>query len=155
MIFEGGKIVGYEKARLSDNALRIYVYMITNKRRSVGPREIQKAMGFSSPSSATFHLRKLVELGLIQEDRGEYYIDTVRRIGILSNFFIIRRILIPKDLIYFIIVFAFTTVDSLYFLNPLDFIKALAMFPLVFATVIFFFNAIQEINLLTDLITYK
>ena len=147
--------MAYEKTKLSDNALRIYVYMITNKKRVVGPREIQRAMGFSSPSSATFHLRKLVELGLIHEDRGEYYVDTIKRVGILTNFFIIGRVLVPKDLVYFVVVFSFTLVDMLYFLTPIDFVKALALFPMVFATVIFFLNAIREINLLTDLITYK
>ena len=150
-----GLRVAVEKTKLSDNALRIYVYMITNKKRMVGPREIQRAMGFSSPSSATFHLRKLVEMGLVQEERGEYYIDTIKRVGILSNFFIIKRILIPKDLIYFVIVFTFTLIDTLYVLHPLDLIKGLALFPMIFATIIFFFNAIKEINLLTDLITYK
>jgi len=147
--------MSYEKTKISDNALRIYVYMITNKKRMVGPREIQRAMGFSSPSSATFHLRKLVELGLIHEDRGEYYIDTIKRVGILTNFFIIRRVLIPKDLIYFVIVFSFTLIDTVYFLSPLDLVRAIALFPMIFATVIFFLNAIREINLLTDLITYK
>ena len=147
--------MSYEKIRLSDNALRIYVYMITNKKRMVGPREIQRAMGFSSPSSATFHLKKLVEMGLIQEDRGEYYIDTIKRVGILTNFFIIGRVLIPKDLIYFVIVFSFTLIDTVYFLSPLDIVGAIALFPMIFATVIFFLNAIREINLLTDLITYK
>ena len=96
---------------LSENTLKIYVYIIIRGKKRVGPREVQRAMNFASPSSAIFHLKKLVENGLIEENRGEYYLNRVKRIGVLSNFYVIRRYLVPKDLVYLLLVGIFAFID--------------------------------------------
>ena len=132
---------------LSENAFKTYVYLITRKDHCAGPREVQRALGFSSPSSALFHLNKLVERGLVREERGIYYINDIKKIGPLRNFFIIRNKLIPKDLIYFLIIFEFTIFDTFVLLNPDEIIEFLALFPLFAAMVLFLINGFHELLL--------
>jgi len=48
---------------LAGTSLRVYLYMLM-KGKPIGVRELQRAMGFRSPSTARHHLERLVELGL-------------------------------------------------------------------------------------------
>ena len=50
-------------SELQGNTLRVYWYLINSSKTSVGPRDVQRKMGFSSPNLAVYHLDKLVELG--------------------------------------------------------------------------------------------
>src|SRR2546425_12011885 len=92
----------------------IYVYIQSHAGDEVRLREVQHAMGFSSPSSALFHLQKLESAGLIQKDPlGNYRIKTRIRVGLMRNFLIIKGVLIPKHLLY---ATAITAVSILYFI---------------------------------------
>jgi len=53
--------------RLKGKTLRVYYYMLLAG-RAVGIREVQRKLGFSSPSVAAYHLDKLVELGLAKKE---------------------------------------------------------------------------------------
>jgi len=52
---------------LKGKTLKVYWYMLQQPSRSVGVREIQRALRFSSPSVALHHLEKLEDLGLVQK----------------------------------------------------------------------------------------
>ncbi|TMI43353.1 hypothetical protein E6H19_09905 [Candidatus Bathyarchaeota archaeon] len=87
--------------KLSETAMLIYVYVKSRHGDSVRLRDIQQAMGFSSPSSALFHLQKLESAGLVLKDPlGDYRIKTRVRVGLIRNFLIIRGAFVPRHVFY-------------------------------------------------------
>jgi len=59
-------------SELKGNTLRVYWYVMNAKEQTVGVREVQRALSFSSPTLALYHLDKLKDLGLVSKDTGEY-----------------------------------------------------------------------------------
>ena len=51
---------------LRGNTLRVYWYML-QKGEAVGVREVQRALGMSSPSVASHHLSKLADMELVEK----------------------------------------------------------------------------------------
>jgi hypothetical protein len=75
--------------------------MIQQQTHTVGVREVQRALGFSSPSIAVHHLEKLQDLGLIQKkDTGDYVLEQEVKVGILRFFSRLGRFLVPRYLFY-------------------------------------------------------
>jgi hypothetical protein len=69
----------------------IYVYIQSRSKDTVRLRDIQRAMSFSSPSSALFHLQKLESTRLITKDAlGNYQVKTRIRVGLIRNFIFIK-----------------------------------------------------------------
>jgi hypothetical protein len=58
--------------------------------------DIQRGLGLSSPSVAQYHVKKLLQFGLIREEQGGYTIDKV----IFSNVIRFRKISIPYQAAY-------------------------------------------------------
>lgn len=86
---------------LSGKTALVYLYIASVRSKSVGIRDIQRAMHFGSPSSVAHHIDKLIDAGIIaQNAEGKYAV--VRRIpsGILNDFVFVRGSLIPKRLFY-------------------------------------------------------
>jgi hypothetical protein len=80
---------------------------------TVGVREVQRALGFSSPSIAVHHLEKLQDLGLIEKrGTGEYVLEEEVKVGILRFFMHMGRFLVPRYLFYSVL---FSTMLSAYF----------------------------------------
>ena len=78
---------------LAGTSLKVYLYVLA-KGDYVGVRELQRAMGFKSPSTARHHLDRLVELGLLEKDSRGYRARPPR--GLLAEFRLIRGRLLPK-----------------------------------------------------------
>src|SRR5207249_7793299 len=108
--------------KLSETAMLIYIYIQSRSGDSVRLRDIQRAMNFSSPSSALFHLQKLESAGLVQKDNvGDYRIKTRVRVSLVRNFLIIKGALIPRHLFY---ASATTAVSILYFVLLSQFLSS-------------------------------
>jgi len=87
--------------RLSETAMLIYVYIRSHPKDDLRLREVQRAMGFASPSSALFHLQKLETAGLILKDpMGNYRVKTRVRVGLFRNYLFIRGLLVPRHALY-------------------------------------------------------
>ena len=86
-------------ADLQGNTLRVYWYLI-NSPKSVGPRDVQRKLGFSSPNLAVHHLDKLVELGIVEKIAGEYHVTQIIDVGVLKQFTKIRGFIFPRQIIY-------------------------------------------------------
>ena len=71
-------------SELQGNTLRVYWYLINSSRASVGPRDVQRKMGFSSSNLAVYHLDKLVELGIVEKVSGEYHVTRIVDVGVLK-----------------------------------------------------------------------
>ncbi|MDE1858713.1 MAG: hypothetical protein KGI26_06590 [Thaumarchaeota archaeon] len=81
---------------LRGKTLTVYLYLLKHG-KAMGVREVQKELGFSSPSVAFHHLDKLVELGVVEKDQYDRYllakkVDT----GILHSFVSIGGLTLPR-----------------------------------------------------------
>ncbi|MCS7386015.1 MAG: hypothetical protein NDF55_04685 [archaeon GB-1867-005] len=98
---------------LKGKTLLVYRYML-KVGRPVGVREIQRALKFSSPSLAHYHLSKLQEAGLIGKNRnGLYEIQGFVKVDVLYGLIKIGRLTLPRYFFYAIF-FASTFLLLLY-----------------------------------------
>lgn len=80
---------------LRGKTLEVYRYLL-KKGKPVGTREVQRALQFSSPSLAVYHLSKLEDAGLLKRQDGDYVVDRV----ILEDSVKISRFVVPRYLFY-------------------------------------------------------
>ena len=97
---------------LKGTTYRVYRYVM-KQRRPVGISEVQKGLGLSSPSVSQYHIKKLLQLGLIKEEQEGYVIDKV----VFENVIRIRRVSIPVQAAYAAF-FGATLFILLVFLRP-------------------------------------
>jgi hypothetical protein len=101
---------------LKGRTMSVYALLIT--RSQMGVRDVQRALGFSSPSLALHHLSKLVEMELATKDaHGEYKVTRTVRVGSLSLFVRFGRILMPR------FIFLITLFSSMLFIYLAFFIS--------------------------------
>lgn len=85
---------------LRGKTLRVYWYILRNPKEA-SLREIQRGTNLSSPSLATYHLDKLVGLGLVEVDHhGLFHLKQDVKVGVLRLFMGSGRFLIPRYLCY-------------------------------------------------------
>lgn len=90
---EGPK--GNENVVLKGTTLVIFRY-IFKENKPVGPSDIQRSLGLSSASVASYHLKKLLDAGLISEAEKGYVVDK----RVFENVIRIRRLVIPAQISY-------------------------------------------------------
>ncbi len=81
--------------KLGGTALRVYMYLLSRGKEPVGVRELQRALGFKSPSTAKHHLDRLVELGLAKRVSGGEYIAVEHKSGPFTLFIRLTGRLVP------------------------------------------------------------
>lgn len=94
----------YIESELKGKTLIVYMHMLKNPGDSVGVREVQRELGFSSPSVSSYHLNKLQELGLIESEYGDYKLKREVRVGVLRQFITFAGIMLPRYLFYAVLV---------------------------------------------------
>ena len=112
---------------LKGNTLRVYWYLLSKPETLIGPRQTQRALRFSSPALAVYHLEKLSDLGLIEKTNGEYRLVKTVNIGVLKQFVRFGAFMIPR---YFLYATMFTTL-LIFFLTQLKTLNFYSMFALV------------------------
>ena len=96
------------ESELRGNTLRVYWYMLSQS-DSVGVREVQRALGMSSPSVASHHLSKLVTLELVEKRLdNSYEVSRVVKVGVLRNFIGFRGKFLPRYIFVAIFFTAYT-----------------------------------------------
>lgn len=98
-------------SKLKGNTLRVYWYLLRSSGNTVGPREIQRKLGFSSPALAVYHLEKLNDLGLVEKNRGEYYLVREVNVDVLKQFIKVGTFFLPRYVLYATL---FTTLFAFY-----------------------------------------
>jgi len=89
------------ESELKGKTLLVYWYFLKSSTSMVGVREIQRSLGFSSPSVAAHHLEKLLSLGLVEKTKtGEYFLVQQVKVGMLRFFTKVGRFLVPRYLFY-------------------------------------------------------
>jgi len=90
-------------------------YTCLLKMEKANSKELQKAMGFATPTQAKYHMKKLLDLGLVRQRTDDNSYEVInRRFGVLRFFFKIRSRLIPTSLFYAAF---FSAVTALLFLR--------------------------------------
>jgi len=102
------------EAELKGKTMLVYMHLLRVNRPSVGVREVQRALGFSSPSVAAYHLNKLRELGLVESERGDYTLVREVKVGVLRSFVTLGGFMLPRLLFYAVLV---TTMLATYILR--------------------------------------
>jgi hypothetical protein len=85
------------------NTFCVYLYLL--KARKGSTREVQRALGFSSPRLAAYHLEKLCELKLADKDAWGSYVAIPRKFGILRFLILVKKWLIPRQVFYAVFFF--------------------------------------------------
>jgi hypothetical protein len=93
-----------KKRDIGGNTLRVYMFLVKN-----GPselREIQRALGFSTASLASYHLNKLEEIGYVSQDSyGRYSANSEGVKEILEGYTRVGNVLVPQ-LFFFSVFFS-------------------------------------------------
>lgn len=132
-----------ERVEISGNTLLVYFYLLKN-RQGCGVREIQRALGFSSSSTAHYHLEKLADKGVLTKDSyGNYKINEVMKVGLINPFFIILGFVFPKQFIYATVTTLMSALFLALFWNTLTLTVILALTPGIAASGIFWYEAIK------------
>jgi len=88
---------------ITGNSLKTYLYLVTH-----GPselRDVQRGLGLSTPSLASYHLGRLIEAGYATQDRESRYVAVKdSSIEILEGYTKIGTTLVPQ-LVFFAILF--------------------------------------------------
>lgn len=89
------------KKAVQGKTLRIYL-MLLDSQGPIGPREVQRRLGYSSVNVAVHHLEKLCGLGLAAKDEHGRYAVTRRRVnvGVMVLFMSLGRFRFPRLLAY-------------------------------------------------------
>ncbi len=116
------------ESELKGNTLRVYWMLLRSPTNNIGVREVQRALKFSSPALASYHLTKLEELGLAEKINGEYRLKKDVRVGVLKQFTKIGSFVLPRYAFYA----AMLTTLLIFFLTQFRDISFYSVFALIF-----------------------
>jgi len=88
------------ESELKGKTLLVYMHMLKKPGEPVGVRKVQRDLGFSSPSVSSYHLNKLQDLGLIENEFGDYKLVREIKVGVLRQFITFGGIMLPRYLFY-------------------------------------------------------
>jgi hypothetical protein len=127
---------------LKGNTLRVYWFLLRSTNGVVGARETQRALKFSSPALAVYHLDKLAELGLAEKTNGEYRLVKAVNVGVLKQFVRFGSLMLPRHFLYATM---FTTLMIFYLtqFNRVDFFSLFALVLGLLATGIMWYETFK------------
>jgi hypothetical protein len=131
---------------LKGNTLRVYWYLLKTPHGLVGARETQRALKFSSPALAVYHLDKLEELGLAEKTvNGEYRLVRAVNVGVLKQFVRFGALMLPR---YFFYATMFTTLLAFYVVQfrRVDFYSTFAFVITILATTVMWYETVRVLR---------
>ena len=102
-----------QKDVLKGLTLKVYKHVLKND-RPVGIREVQRALGLSSPTLALYHINKLEEAGFVKKQMNGYVADRV----VLEDLVRFGRALIPKNLFFTVFMITSLVISVVFFRPP-------------------------------------
>lgn len=92
---------------LKGNTLRVYLHVL--RRGPCELRDVQRALGLSTPSLASYHLRRLMEMGYVtQSQDGRYTALKDASTDILLGYTKVGTVIVPQ-LLFFALLFTIIT----------------------------------------------
>jgi len=132
-----------DQKEVSGNTLRVYWYIL-RKRQNCGVREVQRVLGFSSSSTAHYHLEKLADRGiLIKDSYGNYRVNDKARIKMINPFIVIRGFALPKQSLYALATTVMCIFFTIFFWKSLTLTVVIALSPGILACVIFWYESLR------------
>lgn len=130
------------ESELKGNTLRVYWVLLNSQTGTMGVRGVQRALRFSSPALASYHLTKLEELGLAEKTNGEYRLVRDVRVGVLKQFTKFGTFMLPRYMLYAAM---FTTLLVFYLtqLHDLNFYSVFALIFGVLATGVLWYETLR------------
>lgn len=130
------------ESELKGNTLRVYWILLNSQTGTIGVRGIQRALRFSSPALASYHLTKLEELGLAEKANGEYRLVRDVRVGVLKQFTKLGTFMLPRYTLYAAM---FTTLLVFYLtqLHDMNFYSVFALIFGVLATGVLWYETLR------------
>ena len=129
-------------SELKGNTLRVYWALLSSKDGVMGVRQLQRQLGFSSPTLAAYHLNKLENLELVVKERGDYRLVREVKVGVLKQFIKLGTFLLPRYIFYA----TFFTMLLIFLLTQLKEISFFSVFALmlgILSTVILWYETIR------------
>ena len=87
------------KSKLKGTTLRVYWHLLRSGKPTT-TRHLQRDLSFSSPSVASYHLEKLMDMGLVKKVRGDYELKKTVSLEAVSSFVRISHLMIPRYVFY-------------------------------------------------------
>ena len=87
------------RSKLKGTTLRVYWHLLRSGKPTT-IRHLQRDLSFSSPSVASYHLEKLMDLGLVKKVRGDYELKKTVSLEAVSSFVRISHLMIPRYMFY-------------------------------------------------------
>lgn len=143
MLREAGLGVDERKivAELTGSTALVYWYLLKKGDGSAGAREIMRALKFSSPSSATYHLDKLMHLGLIDRNNmGGYRVIRRFEVGPFKDFIIVKGRVVPRQLLYAVVASCYVVFFLLFFYGLMNLVIVIALLPAVAGSLLFWYE---------------
>ncbi|RLI33280.1 hypothetical protein DRO53_05565 [Candidatus Bathyarchaeota archaeon] len=136
------------ESRLRGRTLQVYWYLLkAGSSRSFGVREVQRALGFKSPSVALHHLEKLRELGLLSKTpTGEYLVAREVKVGFLRFFMRVGRFRFPRCLLYAVFVTSLLAAYVAFYPQTLSLHNLMALVFALSASAILWFEALKALR---------
>lgn len=133
------------ESQLKGKTIIIYWYLLQQPTHTVGVRQVQRALGFSSPSIAVHHLGKLEELGLVRKKvTGEYVLEEEVKVGILRFFTRMGHFLVPRYLFYSVL---FSTMLTAYLILTILGQTTPSLYAVMFGSIASLFFWVETIRL--------
>jgi len=130
------------ESQLKGNTLRTYIYVVTHKKSGV--REVQRELHLSSSSLAQYHLSKLVDLGLLTETGGEYFVADQIKVDVLKDFLKFGTLIVPRFIFYAVF---FTIVSGFFGVivieRPFTELDIFFVLMLILASALFWYEALR------------
>ena len=87
------------KSQLKGTTLRVYWHLLRSGKPTT-IRHLQRDLSFSSPSVASYHLEKLIDLGLVKKTAGDYELKKTVSLEAVGSFVRISHLMIPRYVFY-------------------------------------------------------
>ena len=88
------------RSKLKGTTLRVYWHLIRSGKPTT-TRRLQRNLGLSSPSVASYHLEKLMDMNLVKKNvSGDYELKKTVSLEVMNSFVRISRLMIPRYMFY-------------------------------------------------------
>lgn len=129
------------KRYLSGLVWEVYLYILTSN-EPVGVRDVWRGVKLSSPSLAQYHIKNLLEMGLISQTKdGQYVAEEKARIDVLRSFVLLRGRLISRMTVYGAFILGLLLVYAAAWPFEWNFRDLLVLIVCLFSASVFFFEA--------------
>jgi hypothetical protein len=132
-------------SQLKGNTLKVYWFLLRSPSSSAGIRGVQRALRFSSPTLAQYHLEKLRELGLVRKESTEYVLVPDVKVSVLRQFYRFGTVLVPRFVLYavlFTVMFGFL----FFIVSEMSLIAAFAFLLALSGASIFWYETVRAMR---------